>query len=252
MDRQTLAHYGWIVIVALVLAVMLALATPFGKYVMDGVSSIASGYINASNEAMSEENKDKLVSEWEDKWLNSTGNEHVNPTPVIDVMNPNGIVPEGAQYKDVSTGITYNPGENMNITPEEGDWYKYNGYTYYYGRYWCPWGYSIWCDCSDTTCEGWSVHYFGSEASPPPIIESINGENVTTMVCAFQDSCFDSDHTTVTAPQIPKTIIYAGNAFDMCEELTGAVLFPCTAHTNGAVSSDNAWIETYHYEGRGH
>ena len=72
MDRQTLANYGWIVIVALILAVMLALATPFGKYVMDGVSSIASGYINTSNEAMSDANKDKLVAEWEDKWANST------------------------------------------------------------------------------------------------------------------------------------------------------------------------------------
>ena len=72
MDRQTLANYGWIVTVALILAVMLALATPFGKYVMDGVSSIASGYINTSNEAMSDANKDKLVAEWEDKWLNNS------------------------------------------------------------------------------------------------------------------------------------------------------------------------------------
>ena len=54
---------------------MLALATPFGKYVMDGVSSIASGYINTSNEAMSDANKDKLVAEWEDKWLSDSDND---------------------------------------------------------------------------------------------------------------------------------------------------------------------------------
>ena len=36
MDKSTLSNYGWIVIVTLVLAVMLALASPFGSYVAKG------------------------------------------------------------------------------------------------------------------------------------------------------------------------------------------------------------------------
>ena len=32
MDKETLSNYGWVVICVLVLVVMIALATPFGKY----------------------------------------------------------------------------------------------------------------------------------------------------------------------------------------------------------------------------
>ena len=40
MDKSTLSNYGWIVVVTLVLAVMLALATPFGEYIGEGVGTI--------------------------------------------------------------------------------------------------------------------------------------------------------------------------------------------------------------------
>lgn len=33
MDKNTLSHYGWIVVLILILSVLLALATPFGKFV---------------------------------------------------------------------------------------------------------------------------------------------------------------------------------------------------------------------------
>jgi hypothetical protein len=44
MDKETLSNYGWIVICTLVLAVMIALATPFGEYIKDGVWSITHGF----------------------------------------------------------------------------------------------------------------------------------------------------------------------------------------------------------------
>ena len=68
MDKQTLSHYGWIVVAALVIAVMLSFATPFGEYVMDGVSSIAKGLIDTKDEAFSDEHKNDIVNKWEDKW----------------------------------------------------------------------------------------------------------------------------------------------------------------------------------------
>ena len=37
MDKETLSNYGWIVICVLVLAVMLALATPFGKFISNAI-----------------------------------------------------------------------------------------------------------------------------------------------------------------------------------------------------------------------
>ena len=56
MDKQTLSNYGWLVIVTLILAIMLALATPFGNYVGDAVVSVANGFVGASNKAIDEDN----------------------------------------------------------------------------------------------------------------------------------------------------------------------------------------------------
>ncbi len=36
MDKNTLSHYGWIVVLILILSVLLALATPFGKFIAKG------------------------------------------------------------------------------------------------------------------------------------------------------------------------------------------------------------------------
>ena len=43
MDKETLSNYGWIVICVLVLAVMLALATPFGTFIADGFKATYTG-----------------------------------------------------------------------------------------------------------------------------------------------------------------------------------------------------------------
>lgn len=67
MDKQTLSNYGWLVIVTLILAVMLALATPFGTYVGDAVVSVANGYVGASNNAVDDDNISKLEQQWTDK-----------------------------------------------------------------------------------------------------------------------------------------------------------------------------------------
>ena len=52
MDKETLSNYGWIVICVLVLAVMLALATPFGTFIQQGVQSAAQGLFDTNNNAL--------------------------------------------------------------------------------------------------------------------------------------------------------------------------------------------------------
>lgn len=52
MDKSTLSNYGWIVIAVLVLAVMIALATPFGTYVKTGVENTTQGLFDTSEKAM--------------------------------------------------------------------------------------------------------------------------------------------------------------------------------------------------------
>ena len=52
MDKNTLSNYGWIVIAVLVLSVMIALATPFGQYVEQGVRATTEGLFDTSKNAV--------------------------------------------------------------------------------------------------------------------------------------------------------------------------------------------------------
>ena len=52
MDKETLSNYGWIVICVLVLAVMLALATPFGTFVADAVKSTTQSLFDVNQNAL--------------------------------------------------------------------------------------------------------------------------------------------------------------------------------------------------------
>ena len=69
MDKSTLSNYGWIVIVTLVLAVMLALATPFGTYVGKGASNVIKTFVQSSDNAVNEDNIDTQSKDW-DEYLN--------------------------------------------------------------------------------------------------------------------------------------------------------------------------------------
>ena len=44
MDKETLSNYGWIVILTLILAVLLALASPFGNFIADGFRATYAGF----------------------------------------------------------------------------------------------------------------------------------------------------------------------------------------------------------------
>ena len=52
MDKETLSNYGWIVICVLVLAVMIALAGPFGNFVADAVKSTTQGLFDVNQNAL--------------------------------------------------------------------------------------------------------------------------------------------------------------------------------------------------------
>ena len=52
MDKETLSNYGWIVICVLVLAVMIALATPFGNFIADAVKSTTAGFFSVNQNAL--------------------------------------------------------------------------------------------------------------------------------------------------------------------------------------------------------
>ena len=65
MDKETLSNYGWIVILVLVLAVMLALATPFGTFIAGAIKSTTAGLFDVNQAALGSAgiNVDDLVFE---------------------------------------------------------------------------------------------------------------------------------------------------------------------------------------------
>jgi len=52
MDKETLSNYGWVVIAVLVLSVMIALATPFGKYIATAVENTTQGLFDVQQNAL--------------------------------------------------------------------------------------------------------------------------------------------------------------------------------------------------------
>jgi hypothetical protein len=52
MDKETLSNYGWVVICVLVLVVMIALATPFGKYIAEAVKNTTTALFQVSSKAL--------------------------------------------------------------------------------------------------------------------------------------------------------------------------------------------------------
>ena len=52
MDKETLSNYGWIVILVLILAVMIALASPFGTFIAGAIKSTTAGLFDVNQNAL--------------------------------------------------------------------------------------------------------------------------------------------------------------------------------------------------------
>jgi hypothetical protein len=109
MDKQTLSHYGWIIIVTLVLAVLMAFATPFGEYVGEAASSALKGYGSVNEDAMDIENIEKLEGEWGDKFdkYPSADESWDTPTsPSFEVITrPEKTLPSSTEPTTEETGV---------------------------------------------------------------------------------------------------------------------------------------------------
>ena len=72
MDKQTLSNYGWIVICVMFLAVMLAFASPFGKFVAGAVQSTTQGLFDVNQNALDAAGIEIMQQEFEEM-LNGGG-----------------------------------------------------------------------------------------------------------------------------------------------------------------------------------
>ena len=102
MDKETLSNYGWIVIAVMVLAVMIALATPFGEFIKDAVWSTTNGLFDVGNNALSTiappVDYDKIMRSINHRGYNKIAPE--NTIPAYALSKENG-------YKYVETDVRF-------------------------------------------------------------------------------------------------------------------------------------------------
>lgn len=92
MDRETLSNYGWIVICTLILAVMLALATPFGEFIAGAFKATYAGFGNVTDNALA-------VIGIGNGGNGGSGNE--GQTPTNGKLNaPNTVYDDAVDYSD--------------------------------------------------------------------------------------------------------------------------------------------------------
>lgn len=80
MDRETLSNYGWMVIVLIILAIMISLATPFGSEIRKNIKDSASNMIDVTGNAF-------------DKIMNGGGSDgatNTEPDPIPIMLEGDG------------------------------------------------------------------------------------------------------------------------------------------------------------------
>ena len=197
MDKETLSNYGWIVICVLVLAVMLALSSPFGTFVATGVKSTTQGLFDTNQKA-----------------LNTTGLMNIEDQDF-------GDIPSGGIYtKADGTVLKGDNGDRFPDAPATGDEYEYGDYIYKYNYYYSGvemrWWYSY------ANQNGWGVRVKDeSKSSYGKILSKIAGKPITNMYSTFYGCA-----SLVVAPIIPDSVTDIRGLFRYCTSLTTAPTIP--------------------------
>lgn len=214
MDKNTLSNYGWIVICTLVLAVMLALATPFGEFIAGAFKATYAGFGNVTDNALA------VIG------IGNGGNggsgEQGGETPDEPQENPNAI-PVGGTYTMADGTVLVGDGSTIEWPAEvsDGDAYVYGNYEYRYNMYFYTDAWDV-----DTAQDGWGVRCINNVANPGAILETINNKPITSLSYTF----YECDNLEI-APALPETTIDMVSAFEGCTSLKSASKIP-TAMTN--------------------
>ena len=213
MDRETLSNYGWIAIATLVLVVLLALATPFGTYISNGIISVSRSYNTVAEKKMSEENLNKTQTKFESVIKTNKTTE--------DTTRASGtLIPTGAKYTIKASNIMLNTileGNGVNVfpdTPATGDTYEEGDYKYTYNK-------GVDGTNNDYGTE-WSVLVLDkTKSSYGKILSQIANKPVTNM-----KGTFTSGKSLTTAPMIPDSVTDITDAFYKCTLLITAPTIP--------------------------
>lgn len=258
MDKETLSNYGWIVVLVLVLAVMLALATPFGSFIAGAIKSTTAGLFNVNQAALGSagidvndmvfENCDHLETEIRNATDTYTGDTCCKNCGKVmatgQTVRPK--IPEGGTYyvgvTSTSTNSLYSytakygPGEEFPETITNGDVYVYGDYEYRYNMYYYTDGTTKkWQN--NTSQGGWGVDTkSNSKTSYGEILSNINGCTVNTIKYTFAEcSSLKSDGI----PAIPSCITDMSHTFWKCTSVTD---FSSVVIPSGVKSLDGTFM----------
>ena len=129
MDKETLSNYGWIVICVLVLAVMIALATPFGNFVADAVKSTAQGLFDVNQNALNSTGLITIDGQ-EFKEDNSITKKQVNIFDSSKYLGNKKVNANNGEISEDETFHTYGPfnievGETYTFSKDTGVFWIY-------------------------------------------------------------------------------------------------------------------------------
>ena len=202
MDKETLSNYGWIVICVLVLAVMIALATPFGDYISTAVKSTTQGLFDTNKNA-----------------LNSTGLINIGDQSFSDGTDTSAStpIPDGAKYtvKATNTVLEGNGTNKFPDTPAKGDTYEEGDYKYTYNR-----GFNVGTGM-DYGSEWFVAVKDKTKTEYGEILSEIAGKPITNMFGTFEYCT-----SLTTAPTIPNSVTNMKGTFLGCTSLTTAPIIP--------------------------
>lgn len=200
MDKETLSNYGWIVICVLVLAVMIALATPFGDYISTAVKSTTQGLFDTNKNAL---NSTGLINVGDQSFDDSAS------APEIK-REAGTLIPDGAKYTVKATN-TVLEGNGTNTFPdipatkdtyEEGDYkYTYNNRVHGYGTEW------------HVAVKDKTKTEYGK------ILSEIAGKPITNMNNTFKECT-----SLATAPIIPSSVTSMNSTFSYCDLKTAPAI----------------------------
>ncbi len=224
MDKETLSNYGWIVICVMVLAVMLALASPFGNFVADAIKSTTQGLFDVNQGALDSAGIQIMEQEFEN--MLSDKDVASNPTGVTVT---NGTYEHGDYYyhKTIASGSPYGANTleeaweivNTALAAQGTSWQELVAMYAQYGiteeQLLVEWELTEETFSPTVYGTGWSVSVKSeTQETYGPILESINGEPVTDMTNTFAE-CYNL----VSAPAIPSNVTSLVQTFWNCTSL---------------------------------
>ena len=211
MNKETVSHYGWIVVLSLVMAVLIAFTTPMGKYVGMAASNIIRGFGRTNINAMSDKNINDMQQKWQDK-IDELDNNMIKTN-----LKQNGKIPSNTTYEKADgTTLSGNNGDSYPSSPSDGDVVVFeNTYKYTYS--------------ADEN--GWSMITINKDLNVyPGIFTQIANKDIVNLYEAFRD-CINM----IQSPAIPSTVKNLHSTFYGCSSLIDVTNLPDSVDEYGLI-----------------